>query len=1176
MRTQSSEKAGSSSQQAGPSSQQAGPSSQQAGPSSQQAGPSSQQPESGGSSENTRESSQHDAIKKPAKAEPEITCEGWHLCWESQPGGFPEADLDWLQNDVNRGLFQPVKTYKPRGKKATKKRKLLKDDRMWFYPPEPPGVVQGNPPSADAFFRSRVFFWRPMGVWKYTLRCPSKDCKGAILNRSGYSSTVRQICDVSGWYSMVTEVLACNECKKSADRQMKKYNAWDDSIISQLSPAHQAVFPAVLTLKRGVDKNVVRLLRDRTGGNTMAKARRQLREAHCEDYLYRKDLYMTLLESIDKPGSVVGALGHQFPRPPPRRELPCPNVLRKAYLMSEAANIEDYRTQIMSVFGKVLKLDSTKKICKKLSGEGKGTAEWCTNVGNERGQILTSVLTCEESVEKLGPMSAGLMSRYRKAGEATPQVMYVDRGCCAAYGVSSVEQLFGEWVADGMLTRLDAFHWMHRFDAAVRTDHHPKYALFKSALSAAVFAYNKEDVGRLVAAIRAGDPTRFNGLTDEDLMASHVTKEQLKHYVRRVTVGAQETFARVEFTIETLKGTAGLDDNQIHLFKDVDAIDKVWGAQQKHIECIQDPPDMPMYTITKYATKNGHRLPYYTTVRGSNSLEGFHKFLPDMIPGPHCAAIPFQVYLLSGIARWNANREAGSVLGLKGRRNTVYTNPLIHRLNERGKRFFGEEEEVNFRPPVPVGEEKIGLEYLFAQSSEDFSTVEHYAETRHVLQTAEEGDGGKEEDIPEEEDNDDDVDDGYRSEGDADVPDLAALRGAVRINLTDNSMAAELDPVMEDVCGSNHVDGFSSVENLAKVLVAIASEGGNLSLSEEDRSKVVEAWNKLELHDRNVHQFHSMYRARWGNPLFGRTKGHPVQAALVQRLKLGKKSAPAHLIDYKNSRLMYCVVKQLWLSPPPYGTSTGTPQKNQIVQLYTRLQHRVVVDDPVLSKLGIPLLKINIKSVREFIKRQEALARHNVTNQGLAMMRRQQSVSTQEAPPAPELPTVLPLTDRPQTEYKLIPSLAGTRVLKSRIEHFVPQASTSSSSTTVHPPSVPHHPPPWPVPPQPPLVQHHPPPPVQNNPPPLYVGTPVQFPSTNTMSRATYYKRKKAPESMIPNKTKVQKNNCSLCKESTQGHRKYKLKNFCEKTKRSTSKGLANIDFKDFEHFKAEVDKLYK
>ncbi|CAL8363093.1 unnamed protein product [Boreogadus saida] len=36
--------------------------------------------------------------------------------------------------------------------------------------------------------------------------------------------------------------------------------------------AHQAVFPAILTPRRGVDKQVVRLMRDRTEGNTMVKA----------------------------------------------------------------------------------------------------------------------------------------------------------------------------------------------------------------------------------------------------------------------------------------------------------------------------------------------------------------------------------------------------------------------------------------------------------------------------------------------------------------------------------------------------------------------------------------------------------------------------------------------------------------------------------------------------------------------------------------------------------------------------------------------------------------------------------------------------------------------------------------------------------------------------------------
>lgn len=136
----------------------------------------------------------------------------------------------------------------------------------------------------------------------------------------------------------------------------------------------------------------------------------------------------------------------------------------------------------------------------------------------------------------------------------------------------------------------------------------------------------------------------------------HVGKSDLKHYVRRMTVGV-----RVQSAIDILMGAAGMDENQIHLFKDAAAIDWVWENQQKHLEYIQDPPGRNMYTITKYVTRNGVRLPYYRTVRGSNSLESFHSFLPSMIPGPHCAAVPFLVYLLSGIARWNSERESANV-----------------------------------------------------------------------------------------------------------------------------------------------------------------------------------------------------------------------------------------------------------------------------------------------------------------------------------------------------------------------------------------------------------------------------------------------------------------------------------------------------------------------------------
>ncbi|XP_056608941.1 uncharacterized protein LOC130426276 [Triplophysa dalaica] len=318
-------------------------------------------------------------------------------------------------------------------------------------------------------------------------------------------------------------------------------------------------------------------------------------------------------------------------------------------------------------------------------------------MANEMGQILTSVLTCEESLHKLRPMAEGLMERYRKAGETPPELMYVDRCCCRVHGVSSVEQLFSDWTDAGMLVRLDIFHWIHRFDAALRTDHHPKYALFKSSLSATVFAYNKDDMAQLVQAIRAGHPTSYASLSYSQIIEIHVSKSDMSHHVRRITVGVQETCARVNSAIDILKGSAGMDENQVHLFKEAATIDHIWGNQQKHLECIQDQPGRNMYTITKYVTRTSVRLPRYSTERGSNSLEGFHSFLPKMIPGPHSAAVSFQVYILAGIARLNSDRESASVKGQKGRKYKVYVSPLVYRLNQRCQELFGEVEETNFR-----------------------------------------------------------------------------------------------------------------------------------------------------------------------------------------------------------------------------------------------------------------------------------------------------------------------------------------------------------------------------------------------------------------------------------------------------------------------------------------------
>ncbi len=112
-----------------------------------------------------------------------------------------------------------------------------------------------------------------------------------------------------------------------------------------------------------------------------------------------------------------------------------------------------------------------------------------------------------------------------------------------------------------------------------------------------MFAYNKEDTSVLIKAIRSGFPDKLDSLSDDEILSKFVLKDDLWHYVRRVTVGVQEAFARVQHTIDVLKGPAGQDENGVSLFKDDAAIDEVWANQQKHLECIQDPPGMNMYTV---------------------------------------------------------------------------------------------------------------------------------------------------------------------------------------------------------------------------------------------------------------------------------------------------------------------------------------------------------------------------------------------------------------------------------------------------------------------------------------------------------------------------------------------------------------------------------------------------
>ena len=136
-----------------------------------------------------------------------------------------------------------------------------------------------------------------------------------------------------------------------------------------------------------------------------------------------------------------------------------------------------------------------------LAGLAAHTATWATSVGNERGEVLTTVITTSEGLDALEPVASGLVGRYQHAGKERPVVLYTDRDCCVAGTAKSrLQLLFDAW--RDIVIRLDAWHFMRRFALGVTSESHPLYGTYMSRLAACLFEWDEGDVRLLERAKR--------------------------------------------------------------------------------------------------------------------------------------------------------------------------------------------------------------------------------------------------------------------------------------------------------------------------------------------------------------------------------------------------------------------------------------------------------------------------------------------------------------------------------------------------------------------------------------------------------------------------------------------------------------------------------------------------
>ncbi|XP_026145904.1 uncharacterized protein LOC113120174 [Carassius auratus] len=217
-------------------------------------------------------------------------------------------------------------------------------------------------------------------------------------------------------------------------------------------------------------------------------------------------------------------------------------------------------------------------------------------------------------------------------------------------------------------------------------------------LSSCIFEWDAGDLTLLRRAkreqlIQQGWPT----LTEAEL-DHHLTKAELLQHCRRRTRGEETTFRLLDMLIRELMGGKGNDALGVPLLDSV-RMQHIWNVQRRHVTCIQDPPNVPLYTETGTTSKGGVVLKTYRCARGSTSLESFHCHLSRFIPGNSANSLNFQIYLLEGLLRWNQDQAEAAVAD-GGSTLRSYTGELVYSVNENYNKLYGRKLVPSFTPPA--------------------------------------------------------------------------------------------------------------------------------------------------------------------------------------------------------------------------------------------------------------------------------------------------------------------------------------------------------------------------------------------------------------------------------------------------------------------------------------------
>ncbi|XP_044066931.1 uncharacterized protein LOC122882983 [Siniperca chuatsi] len=233
--------------------------------------------------------------------------------------------------------------------------------KFWYFPPQPNHLYH-QPPAPDRFFAHPLLVWMPYKLWKVKVVCSNPACRQHQLTGAGLHKRAQWVLDVDRIYNMMTETLTCTKCRSA-------HVFWSQTVLMQLDLAQRSEFWVILTQKYACDIRVIWVLRESALGNSPTRVLKQLRENHAEEWLHCVERYTTECVDFLQP---PGLLPMAFSEPPEPAVAPSCKWLLSVYSQDILTRLEDIKAAITLTYGTILKMDSTKKITKKLARTAKG------------------------------------------------------------------------------------------------------------------------------------------------------------------------------------------------------------------------------------------------------------------------------------------------------------------------------------------------------------------------------------------------------------------------------------------------------------------------------------------------------------------------------------------------------------------------------------------------------------------------------------------------------------------------------------------------------------------------------------------------------------------------------------------------------------------------------------